>query len=65
MQVLLNDLRPHLPEVLGPRLQQLLRGMWCTDPAQRPDLAAVLDELTGADGTGATAFSEAVSAPPS
>jgi hypothetical protein len=55
-QVLLNDLRPQLPDVLGPALQELLQGMWRTVPAERPLLASVLDVLDGAHAAGAMAF---------
>jgi hypothetical protein len=48
LQVLLNELRPEAPEVLGPQLQDLLQRMWRTDPTERPDIAAVLDALDAA-----------------
>ena len=48
MQVLLSELRPELPEVLGPQLQELLQRMWRTEPTERPDVAAVLDALDAA-----------------
>ncbi len=56
--MLLNDLRPALPEVLGPQLQQLLLHMWSGDPAERPHLASVLDALDLATAAGAEAFVE-------
>ena len=53
MQVLLSELRPELPEVLGPQLQELLQRMWRTEPTERPDVAAVLDALDAAAGANA------------
>ncbi len=62
MQVLLSELRPELPEVLGPQLQELLQRMWRTEPTERPDLAAVVDALDAAaantGGPDALCFSE-------
>ena len=53
MQVLLSELRPELPEVLGPQLQELLQRMWRAEPTERPDVAAVLDALDAAAGANA------------
>ena len=53
MQVLLSELRPELPEVLGPQLQELLQRMWRTEPTERPDVAAVLDALDAVAGANA------------
>jgi hypothetical protein len=59
IQVLLGNLRPEVPEVLGPQMQNLLRAMWSTDPAARPTLVHVLDTLDTAVAAGAAAFCDA------
>ncbi len=60
LQVLLNELRPAMPEPLGPPLQELLRRMWRTEPSERPDLAAVLEAVDAAAAAGPHAcFSDA------
>jgi hypothetical protein len=61
VQVLMTGMRPDLPEVLGPQLQELLQAMWRTEPSERPDLAIVLDALDVAEHAGVRAFSDAAS----
>ena len=59
MQVLMHNLHPDLPDALGPAMHGLLRRMWSAEPADRPDVASVLDELDAAEASGPEAFSVA------
>ncbi len=52
MQVLLSELRPEVPDVLGLQLRDLLQRMWRTDPLERPGAAAVLDALDAVAASG-------------
>eukprot|EP00750_Incisomonas_marina_P016460 INCI19132.13.p1 GENE.INCI19132.13~~INCI19132.13.p1 ORF type:complete len:802 (-),score=119.21 INCI19132.13:464-2869(-) len=57
VKVLLGDLRPEVPEFLGPAMRDLLQLMWLTDPGQRPDMDAVVDTLRSSSTAAAAASS--------